>query len=539
MSQRLRIRRAVVIGTAVAAGLFAGTASADTTIQVVSDQSTLGVAFGAGLSNDALISLLNEGDTFGLTFSPVDVGGFGSYTPVPANAPAGTQVVNIAPGDGESGYFEATFNLPAAGPYIQIQGAANVDDFGRVFLNGVALTPEMPNGVAEFGDFAFSSNDSSLFQTGQNVLLVADANTGGGPSGAAFFATISISDHPFPIAASWMGNDGNWSDATQWSTNPNYPNNGTPSDTTYDVSISSGAVNLDVGASVNSLTLSGGSLGGAGILTLDASVHSGIATISVIDSAQTIAAAVNLASDTVLNVDSNSSLTFADGISGSGNVTIEGGGAVTMNAGDTAGRAVAVDSGQLNVVGTIAAGTSITVNGGGVSIDSVSDLPNILTFVTGSLSIGGDLHLGVGHALGSPTLNSGDQVTVGGTLTLENGVTQLQGGTLSASLLAGAAGSLNFTAGTLNITDAVGGSLNLTAAGVLGATLNMQGGMTLNVADTLTVAADGSLAISAGTINTHELVNNSASPVVFSSGSLTVDSLTLDALRPIGRWEMR
>jgi hypothetical protein len=39
------------------------------------------------------------------------------------------------------------------------------------------------------------------------------------------------------ITSTWSGNTGNWTDPTQWSTNPNYPNNGTPSGTTYDAVI--------------------------------------------------------------------------------------------------------------------------------------------------------------------------------------------------------------------------------------------------------------------------------------------------------------
>jgi hypothetical protein len=38
--------------------------------------------------------------------------------------------------------------------------------------------------------------------------------------------------------ASWLGGSGNWSNAADWSTNPNYPNNGTPAGTNYQASIS-------------------------------------------------------------------------------------------------------------------------------------------------------------------------------------------------------------------------------------------------------------------------------------------------------------
>ncbi len=294
---------------------------------------------------------------------------------------------------------------------------------------------------------------------------------------------------------------------------------------------------LDVSASINSLTLSGGSLGGAGTLTLYTSSHPQNAAITVSNGPQTIGAPVIFASDALLNIDANSSLAFGSGISGSGNLTLIGGGLLTLNNTDTYGRAISVNDGSLSVNGTIAASTAIMVNGGSVSIDDLTDLPGMLTFVSGTLNTNSDLHVGAGHALAPTSINSADQVTIGGALTLDSGITQLIGGSLSVSRLANTAGSLNFTSGTLNIQNQIGGSLNLTTTGPLGASLNVQPSMTLNVADTITVAADGAMSISGGTVTTGKLINNSASPVVFSSGNLTVDSLTLDPYgpgRPLG-----
>jgi hypothetical protein len=48
---------------------------------------------------------------------------------------------------------------------------------------------------------------------------------------AAFFPGVVGATE---ITSTWSGNTGNWTDPTQWSTNPNYPNNGTPSGTDYD-----------------------------------------------------------------------------------------------------------------------------------------------------------------------------------------------------------------------------------------------------------------------------------------------------------------
>jgi hypothetical protein len=62
------------------------------------------------------------------------------------------------------------------------------------------------------------------------------------------------------ITSTWSGSTGNWTDPTQWSTNPNYPNNGTPTGTTYDAVINApgtGAytVTLNSNVTTDSVTL--------------------------------------------------------------------------------------------------------------------------------------------------------------------------------------------------------------------------------------------------------------------------------------------
>jgi hypothetical protein len=157
-------------------------------ITVVSDASTLGAALGPGTPSDLVVARLASGDVTGLTFQPVLVGAFGTFTPVPGGAPAGTLVVNLAPGDGESGFFEDTFTLPSLFSNPTLSGEGNVDDSGLVFLNGNLISAQQ---LAEFGDGAFSTSDASFFNAGVNVLLISDDNSGGGPSGTAFYATVN------------------------------------------------------------------------------------------------------------------------------------------------------------------------------------------------------------------------------------------------------------------------------------------------------------------------------------------------------------
>jgi hypothetical protein len=186
----------LLLGTLTAA--FVALPAKAGSLSVVSDGSTLA----ASAPEDA--SQLNTPAISGLTFSAVAVGGFGTFTPLPSGSPPGTEVVNIAPGDGESGYFLVDFTLPTGVTNVSIAGAANVDDIGRVFLNGNALTPSLGSSgeVSEYGDVTFSSSDASFFQAGTNELLISDDNSGGGPSGAAFYAVINFSSavpEPTPI----------------------------------------------------------------------------------------------------------------------------------------------------------------------------------------------------------------------------------------------------------------------------------------------------------------------------------------------------
>lgn len=199
LTSKSALLRGVILGSVLCLSSLGLPASADT-ITVQSDASTLAAGLGPGAPSPANAALLDSGDTTGLTFSLVDPGAEGTFTSVPPGAPAGTLVVNIALptlGEGESGFFKTTFTLPSVFSGISLAGAANVDDFGRIFLNGHPISPSPtsgdPNIITEFGNAAFSTSDSSFFQSGENVLLVADDNAGGGPSGAAYFATISFS----------------------------------------------------------------------------------------------------------------------------------------------------------------------------------------------------------------------------------------------------------------------------------------------------------------------------------------------------------
>ena len=167
---------------------IAGSSSADF-ITVKSDATTLAASTGD-------LARLSSGNASGLTFVAADPSNEGSNTSAPTGAPTGTLTINIPPGNGQSGFFESIFTLPSLYSAISLAGAGNVDDEGAVYLNGHLISGALQSSTElnQFDSRTFSTSIAAYFVAGQNVLLVADDNSGGGPSGAAYFATISYTN---------------------------------------------------------------------------------------------------------------------------------------------------------------------------------------------------------------------------------------------------------------------------------------------------------------------------------------------------------
>ncbi|MGD0822019.1 MAG: PEP-CTERM sorting domain-containing protein [Desulfomonilia bacterium] len=177
-------------------------ARADLITLTSSTTSTTGTSLGtAGVAPDSTLqSLLLSGNISGLTFTAVTVDNTGTFTPVPSSAPAGTEVITLpggTSGNGYSGFFLVTFTLPTGFSSASLSGAGNVDDQGYVFLNGNLIS----SSLVEFGDTTFSDSTQSDFVAGINQFVIADNNSGGGPSGAAFYANISFTPgtNPPPV----------------------------------------------------------------------------------------------------------------------------------------------------------------------------------------------------------------------------------------------------------------------------------------------------------------------------------------------------
>jgi hypothetical protein len=171
---------ALLVGALAATPLWAGS------ITIQSDATNLGASV-ASASDPTLVS----GVTSGLTFTLVSPDTGGTYTSPPPGAPAGTLVVEVPLECGYycglSGFVEQTFVLPSNFTAASLSGAGNVDDWGYVFLNGNLISSQL----SEFGNVAFSTDLLADFQSGVNTLVISDSNSGGGPSGVAYYADIT------------------------------------------------------------------------------------------------------------------------------------------------------------------------------------------------------------------------------------------------------------------------------------------------------------------------------------------------------------
>jgi len=139
---------------------------------------------------------LDQAPPASAAFGPAVVGRFYTHTPIPAGAPGGTEIINIPPGDGRSGYFRWTFVAPRDFSTVRLAGRANVDDVGRVFVNGRPITPSIfaSDAITQSEDTEFVvDKHPEFFRKGAvNTIELSDVNLGIGPSGAAFYAEITF-----------------------------------------------------------------------------------------------------------------------------------------------------------------------------------------------------------------------------------------------------------------------------------------------------------------------------------------------------------
>ncbi len=219
----------------------------------------------------------------------------------------------------------------------------------------------------------------------------------------------------------------------------------------------------------------------------------------------------------------------------------------------------------LNLSGALAVGYggngTLTVNAGSASVGGDLDIAALAGSIgkvdielsnTGGcgfgggtpLQVGGNLYVGGSAAgaggTGTLIINGtnaqygsgayGLQVT--GTATIySGGSVTLKGGLLEAASISNA-GTLNFTGGTLDLTNS---DMTVGTSGLLGSNVALGSGMILQISGTTTVAAGGALTISGGELDTGAL-SSAGGSISFTSGTLgiTNSDLIIDTGGPLG-----
>lgn len=219
-------------------------------------------------------------------------------------------------------------------------------------------------------------------------------------------------------------------------------------------------------------------------------------------------------------LDVDGALTVADGV-----MSVNAGGLVLADAGLVIGA-----SGTLTLAGGTLATTTITNNAGGSfdwssgtlrftgSLATAAGAPLGATPTIGAarrLEVMNNLSVGQGGAAGALTIAAGGQVAVANQTTIGSaGVLTLAGGTLStASLQNTLGGTFDWQSGVLHFS----GDLTVSAAGNLGANVSISGGRTLEVANQLSVASGGALAVGAGGV-----VTTTNATTIASGGTLSL-----------------
>lgn len=364
------------------------------------------------------------------------------------------------------------------------------------------------------------------------------------------------------FSAIWLNGSGNWSDATQWTTNPHFPNN--ESGVTYDATINDGAITLDSNITIQRLFLNGGTIDGVSALTINQSLDltggtlSGLTLNLATGSTSTIGAnfysffgavtinnsgtvdetafvggflnrpTINNLSGAVWNIHNtdgasvqlnNSGTVVADGslgfdstfLTNSGSITVDGVLSVAMSSGG-----VGISSGTFNAAEVHFGDTGYTFTTGATVNATLVQLGETELHITGNTTINSDLKV----------LNSVVLVETGATLTLNGtllddtrGSVHLNGGTVTVSQ------ALHFEDGRLSGNGTVNANVSHNA------TISPGGTQTLASPDTYT-NSPGALVIN-GTLSIL-----SGAKLVMEIGGLTqgtqYDHLTISGVLTLG-----
>jgi uncharacterized protein YhjY with autotransporter beta-barrel domain len=210
--------------------------------------------------------------------------------------------------------------------------------------------------------------------------------------------------------------------------------------------------------SLDSITFDGSSTsyniasGSGGYITLDGGTSAATITDNATGGTQTISAPIVIISDPIINVAAGDRMVFSGAISGAGNVQTIGPGTAVLSAANTYAGPTTINAGTLEVDGSLAAASAVTIGGA-----SSSGTPTL----TGIGTVGGAVTVSsaAGGAFG--TINPGMPGTLG---TLTVGSITFQSGSLFALNMSGVNTDLLNVMNAATIT--AGADIQITASGL-------------------------------------------------------------------------
>ncbi|MHA3775159.1 beta strand repeat-containing protein [Verrucomicrobiota bacterium sgz303538] len=388
-------------------------------------------------------------------------------------------------------------------------------------------TPGTYNLLQYSGTLGGSANNLSVLNP-QNGLTYTFGTSGG-------FVTLTIGSTA--VFSNWSpSTGGSWNTASNWSSG--IPNGANAEAGLTGALTAPGTVTLDGNKTVGSLQFSNANAytiaqGTGGTLTFDAGSTN--AQITVLSGSHTVSAPVNLASNTVVDVNNAAdTLSFTGGISGVRSLTKNAAGVLRLSGANTYTGGTTVNGGVLEVANNGALGSgSFTFNNSATLRAGAADLApaNAITIgnnTTATIDTGANA-LRLGGVVSSTNATGGLTKVGTGMLTLGNantytGVTTVKAGVLAASTLtdggvassigqsSSAATNLVLDGGALRYTGAGASTDRLFTVGSNGATLDASGTGPVSFTNTGTVAFNGT----------------NTSPVVTLAGT-NIDANTLTA----------
>lgn len=277
------------------------------------------------------------------------------------------------------------------------------------------------------------------------------------------------------FSATWLNGTGNWTDATQWTTNPHFPNNG--NGVTYDATINNGDVTLDTNITIQRLFLNGGSVGGSSELTLNDGLNLTGGSLFDVTLKLTAGSSSNIGADftsfsgiaTINNSGTVNETAFVGGVFNAPRINNLTGGVWNIHNADGF-NVVLNNSGTIVADGNIFFDSTALKNSGNITVDGILGLSMCSgaantasgTFDVGSMQVSDMSYtLTTGatinatsmqisetelHIAGNTTINS-DLKVLNSVVLVETGATL----TLNGTLLDDTGGSLHLSGGTLTV----------------------------------------------------------------------------------------